>query len=38
VPAFKLPQFQAEMRTALDRVMQAIGGLRTELVQKQNRK
>ena len=31
-------QFQAEMRAALDRVMQAIGGLRTELVQKQNRK
>ena len=31
-------QFQAEMRTALERVMQAIGDLRTELVQKQNRK
>jgi len=31
-------QFQAEMRAALDRVMQAIAGLRTELVQKQNRK
>jgi len=31
-------QFQAEMRAALDRVMQALGGLRTELVQKQNRK
>lgn len=31
-------QFQAEMRTALDRVMQAIGDLRTELVQKQDRK
>ena len=31
-------QFQAEMRAALDRVMQAIGDLRTELVQKQNRK
>ena len=31
-------QFQAEMRGALDRVMQAIGGLRIELVQKQNRK
>jgi hypothetical protein len=31
-------QFQAEMRTALDRVMQAIGDLRTELVQKENRK
>src|SRR5579864_953508 len=28
-------QFHTEMRTALDRVMQAIGGLRTELVQKQ---
>jgi hypothetical protein len=31
-------QFQAEMRSALDRVMQAIGGLRTQLVQKQDRK
>jgi hypothetical protein len=31
-------QFQAEMRAALDRVMQAIGGLRAELVQKQDRK
>src|SRR5712691_615744 len=31
-------QFQVEMRAALDRVMQAIGDLRTELVQKQNRK
>jgi hypothetical protein len=31
-------QFQAEMRAALERVMQAIGDLRTELVQKQNRK
>lgn len=31
-------QFQAEMRAALDRVMQAIADLRTELVQKQNRK
>jgi len=31
-------QFQAEMRAALDHVMQAIGDLRTELVQKQNRK
>ena len=30
--------FRAEMRLALDRVMQAIGDLRTELVQKQNRK
>jgi hypothetical protein len=31
-------QFQAEMRAALDRVMQAIADLRTELVQKQDRK
>ena len=31
-------QFQAEMRGALDRVMQAIAGLRTEVVQKQDRK
>lgn len=31
-------QFQAEIRAALDRVMQAIGDLHTELVQKQNRK
>jgi hypothetical protein len=31
-------QFQTEMRAALARVMQAIGDLRTELVQKQNRK
>ena len=31
-------QFQTEMRTALDRVMQAIGDLRTEIVQKQDRK
>lgn len=30
--------FQTEMRAALDRVMQAIGDLRTELVQKQDRK
>jgi hypothetical protein len=30
-------QFQAEMRAALERVMEAIGGLRTELVQKENR-
>ena len=30
--------FQTEMRAALDRVMEAIGGLRTELVQKQNRR
>ena len=31
-------QFQTEMRTALDRVMAALADLRTELVQKQNRK
>ena len=31
-------QFQAEMRAALERVMQAIADLRTELVQKQDRK
>jgi hypothetical protein len=31
-------QFQAEMRARLDRVMQAIGELRTELVEKENRK
>ena len=31
-------QFQAEMRTALERVMRAIADLRTELVQKQDRK
>ncbi len=31
-------QFQAEMRASLERVMQAIAELRTELVQKQNRK
>lgn len=31
-------QFQAEMRGALDRVMQAIAGLHTELVQKQDRR
>ncbi|HVB17247.1 MAG TPA: hypothetical protein VNF04_11970 [Stellaceae bacterium] len=31
-------QFQTEMRTALGRVMQAIADLRTELVQKQDRK
>ncbi|HTV90015.1 MAG TPA: hypothetical protein VME41_13455 [Stellaceae bacterium] len=31
-------QFQAEMRAALSRVMQAIGDLRTELVQKEDRK
>jgi hypothetical protein len=31
-------QFQAEMRAALDRVMQALADLRTELVQKEDRK
>ena len=31
-------QFQTEMRTAINLVMQGIGDLRTELVQKQNRK
>jgi len=31
-------EFQAEMRAALDRVMQTLGDLRTELVQKQNRR
>lgn len=31
-------QFQAEMRASLDRVMQAIADLRTEVVQKENRK
>jgi hypothetical protein len=31
-------QFRTEMRTSLDRVMQAIGDLRTELVQKQDRR
>jgi hypothetical protein len=31
-------EFQVEMRTALARVMEAIGGLRTELVQKENRR
>jgi hypothetical protein len=30
--------FQAEMRAALDRLMQAIADLRTEIVQKQDRK
>jgi len=30
--------FQSEMRAALERVMKAIGDLRTELVQKQDRK
>lgn len=30
--------FQAEMRAALDRLMQAVSNLRTELVQKQDRK
>ena len=31
-------QFQAEMRAALARVMEAIGGLHAELVEKQNRR
>ena len=31
-------QFHAEMRAALERVMKAIGDLRAELVQKQDRK
>jgi hypothetical protein len=31
-------QFQAEMRAALDRVMQTLADIRTELVQKQDRK
>ncbi len=31
-------QFQAEMRAALERVMQAIADLRTEIVQKQDKK
>ena len=31
-------QFEAEMRAALERVMQAIADLRTEVVQKQDRK
>lgn len=31
-------QFQGEMRASLDRVMQAIAELRTELVQKQDRR
>jgi hypothetical protein len=31
-------QFQTEMRTSLQQVMQAIADLRTELVQKQDRK
>jgi hypothetical protein len=30
--------FETEMRASVDRVMQAIGDLRTELVQKQDRK
>jgi hypothetical protein len=30
-------EFQAEMRAALGRVMEALAGIRTELVQKQNR-
>ena len=31
-------QFQGEMRAALDRVMQALADMRTEIVQKQDRK
>jgi len=31
-------QFQTEMRTAINSIMEGIGELRTELVQKQNRK
>ena len=31
-------QFQAEMRSALDRVVQALADMRAELVQKQNRR
>jgi hypothetical protein len=31
-------QFQSEMRAALDRVMQGLAEIRTELVQKQDRK
>ena len=31
-------QFQTEMRAQIERVMEAIGGLRTELVQKENRR
>lgn len=31
-------QFQAEMRVALDRVMQGLAEVKTELVQKQDRK
>jgi hypothetical protein len=31
-------EFQAEMRAALERVMVTLGDLRTELVQKQNRR
>ncbi|MBV9828539.1 MAG: hypothetical protein JO001_23165 [Alphaproteobacteria bacterium] len=31
-------EFQSEMRGTLERVMQAIGDVRTELVQKQDRK
>ncbi|HKS89306.1 MAG TPA: hypothetical protein VJR70_07705 [Stellaceae bacterium] len=31
-------QFQTEMRAALERVMQAIADLRTEIVQKEDRK
>src|SRR5579862_1855677 len=31
-------EFQAEMRAALERVMETLAGIRTELVQKQNRR
>lgn len=31
-------QFQAEMRAALERVMETLGDLRTEVAQKQNRR
>jgi hypothetical protein len=31
-------EFQAEMRAALERVMQTLADMRTELVQKQNRR
>jgi hypothetical protein len=31
-------EFQAEMRAALERIMEALSGIRTELVQKQNRR
>ena len=31
-------EFQAEMRAALERVMDTLAGIRAELVQKQNRR